>query len=224
MKLSDIANRLIRPLHAFSSNKYWESRYRSGGNSGAGSYRHLAEFKAEVLNNFVAQNEVSNIVEFGCGDGNQLSLANYPTYLGVDVSDTAVEMCRRTFSEDSTKHFIPLTEYHGAQADLALSLDVLFHLVEDDVFDAYMRRLFAAARRFVIVYSSNTDNPHTSVGASHVRHRHFTRWVERNEPEWRLVRTIPNRYPYNGNPEQTSFADFFFFAPRKNVRSQPPIA
>ena len=31
------------------SAKYWEQRYRTGGNSGAGSYCRLAEFKAEVV-------------------------------------------------------------------------------------------------------------------------------------------------------------------------------
>ena len=30
-------------------------RYKKGGNSGAGSYNHLAEFKAEVLNQFVKE-------------------------------------------------------------------------------------------------------------------------------------------------------------------------
>jgi hypothetical protein len=39
--------------------------------------------------------------------------------------------------------------------DLELSLDVIYHLVEDEVFDAYMRSLFAHAGRFVVIYSSN---------------------------------------------------------------------
>jgi hypothetical protein len=35
------------------------------------------------------------------------------------------------------------------RAELGLSLEVIFHLVEDDVFDVYMRHLFASATRFV---------------------------------------------------------------------------
>ena len=55
-----------------------EKRYSAGGNSGAGSYSQLAEFKAQVLNRFVATHDVKHIIEFGSGDGNQLALAEYP--------------------------------------------------------------------------------------------------------------------------------------------------
>jgi hypothetical protein len=95
-------------------------------------------------------------------------------------------------------------------ADLSLSLDVIYHLVEDSVFDAYMRRLFSFAWRFVIIYSSNMDRDWPS---KHVRHREFTRWVENNRPEWCLLSVIKNPYPFDpSNQEQTSFADFYLFA------------
>ena len=42
-----------RSLAFPGSASYWELRYRNGGTSGAGSYGRLAEFKAEVLNEFV---------------------------------------------------------------------------------------------------------------------------------------------------------------------------
>ncbi|GAJ08100.1 unnamed protein product, partial [marine sediment metagenome] len=54
------------------SREYWESRYAGGGTSGAGSYGKPAEFKAQVLNSFVKDNGISSVIEFGCGDGNQL--------------------------------------------------------------------------------------------------------------------------------------------------------
>jgi len=82
---------------------YWESRYKKGGTSGAGSYAQFAEFKAEVLNEFVQANAVRSVIEFGCGDGNQLTLAHYPRYVGVDVSPAAVEKCRALFQADATK-------------------------------------------------------------------------------------------------------------------------
>src|SRR5258708_24901292 len=65
------------------SSAYWEDRYRTGGNSGAGSYNSLALFKAEILNAFVRANGVQKVIEFGCGDGNQLSLFEYPCYIGL---------------------------------------------------------------------------------------------------------------------------------------------
>src|SRR5689334_14993422 len=82
------------------SASYWADRYQAGGNSGVGSYGVLADFKAATLNDFVAANNVGSVIEFGCGDGNQLSLANYPRYLGLDVAKGAIELCRTRFGGD----------------------------------------------------------------------------------------------------------------------------
>jgi hypothetical protein len=150
------------------------------------------------------------VVEYGCGDGAQLKLAKYPLYTGIDVSVTAVERCRRLFSGDPSKKFLNSdARTSKITADLALSLDVVYHLVEDPVFDTYMRRLFDSAASFVIIYSSNVEE---AWSGSHVRHRQFTRWIDQNKPDWRLVSILKNAYPYDDkNPAGTSFADFYIF-------------
>jgi protein O-GlcNAc transferase len=192
-----------------TSGDYWEARYAYDGNSGAGSYGRLAEYKAEVLNSFVVQHGMSSIIEFGSGDGNQLSLAKYPEYIGVDVSDTAVLTCRQKFAGDAGKVFVTLSEYGGQKADLALSLDVIYHLVEDETFTVYMTTLFDAADRFVIVYSSNKNE---QPEARHMRHRKFTDWVDENRGDFRLHTHIPNKFPFDVNdPNNTSRADFYIF-------------
>jgi SAM-dependent methyltransferase len=206
--LTPVAFARLRPFEG--SAKYWDDRYASGGASGVGSLGKFAEFKAEVLNDFVARNRVDSVMEFGCGDGSQLSLAAYPRYVGVDVSGTAIAMCRRRFASDPTKTFYQLDEHSDQRADLTLSLDVIYHLVEDEVFDRHMQTLFDASRRWVIVYASNRDDTERAE-AAHVKHRHFTKWVETHRPGWRLRQTIPNRYPYTGDYRLGSFADFFIF-------------
>src|SRR5690554_4632414 len=199
-----------RPLPFTHSQEYWEQRYASGGHSGAGSYRKFAQFKAQTLNRFVAEHAIESVIEFGCGDGNQLLLAQYPQYLGIDVSPTAIAVCRRLFAEDQAKTFRLLSDYADETAELALSLDVIYHLVEDDVFADYMHTLFGAAKRFVIIYASNFDDPERRAGP-HVRHRRFTDWVEDNCPGWVLSLHIPNKYPYRGNYRKGSFADFYVY-------------
>ncbi len=192
------------------SESYWDQRYLSGGDSGVGSYGKFAEFKAEILNDFVRENGVMSIIEYGCGDGNQLKGAAYPRYLGFDVSPAAISMCKRLFDGDSTKQFRAIGEYSGETAELTLSLDVIYHLVEDDVFESYMRRLFESATRFVIVFSSNTDKP-LDTEAAHVRHRRFTSWIETNSRGWTLAQHIPNKFPYEGDHRKGSFADFYIY-------------
>ena len=196
--------------HFDGSASYRERRYATGGNSGAGSYDALAVFKAEVLNAFVEEHGVTDVIEFGCGDGNQLELATYPAYVGYDVSSRAVGLCRERFAGDDTRRFALTSDYRGETAELTLSLDVIFHLVEDEVFDDYMARLFDASSRWVIVYSSDTDEQRDGV-APHVRHRAFSRWVAQHRPGFRLVQHIPNRHPWAGDPTTGSFADFYVF-------------
>lgn len=194
------------------SHAYWETRYNGGGNSGSGSYNRLAHYKAAILNSFVQQNQITSVIEHGCGDGNQLSLAQYPAYAGFDVSPTVVAKCKTRFKDDATKRFDIADAYAGETADLALSLDVIYHLVEDEIFDAYMARLFASAEKFVIIYSSDTVAYNTYPTAPHVKHRAFSEWVKVMCPNWALVGHIPNLYPYTeSDPHNTSLADFHFY-------------
>ena len=197
-----------RARKSFHSTAYWESRYREGGTSGDGSYDKLAAYKADLLNDFVRSNDVQTVIEWGAGDGAQAARFDFPAYLGVDVSATAVARCTEAFAGDPTRRFALPSDVSGETADLALSLDVIYHLVEDATFDAYMRDLFASAHRFVIVYSSNYDEQPSAV---HVRHRCFTDWVETHAPEWPLKDKHVNPYPYTGDTTAGSFADFYVF-------------
>jgi len=200
-----------RPKRPFSgSSSYWEERYSAGGHSGVGSRGKLAEFKAAVINEFVATHELRSVIEFGCGDGNQLTLAKYPTYCGFDVSETAVAKCQKLFAGDASKHFRLMAEYEGEKADVALSLDVIYHLVEDDVFKNYMRILFESSNQYVIIYSSDSDDNRGYEG-THIRHRKFTEWIQRNAPHWKLIEHIPNKYPSQSGYGRGSFADFFIY-------------
>ena len=165
---------------------YWgERRYDQGGNSGDGSYGESAAHKAAFLNAFVEEHGIQSVIEFGCGDGAQLSLATYPQYVGMDISPKAIEICRKKFAGDSTKRFLHPGEA-VEPADLALSLDVIFHLVENGTYRAYMKQLFAASKRFVLIYATNYDKR----SDVHVRHRHFTPDVARWFPEFELGQTL----------------------------------
>jgi cyclopropane fatty-acyl-phospholipid synthase-like methyltransferase len=192
------------------SETYWRERYVKGGNSGKGSYGRLAAFKAGVVNTLVALNGYESVIDFGSGDGAQLGLAAYPRYLGVDVSPEAVDLCRARFAKDSTKQFVLASEYDGTRADLALSMDVIYHLIEDEVFDAYMRRLFDAALDSVCIYASAFDRDQVS-RALHVKHRDFRPWIEQNQPDFKLTATVLNAFKRASDGGETSPADFFIY-------------
>jgi len=198
------------------SRQYWERRYDSGGDSGAGSYGRLAEFKADVLEDFIEEHDIEDVIEFGCGDGGQLSVTEYPSYIGLDVSPTAIQMCKDEFENDESKSFFlydskSFVDNHGLfSAELGISLDVIYHLTEDEIYQNYMEHLFSSSGEFVIIYAANTASECVTV--DHVRNRKFTDWVATHAPDWELTDVIENEYPYDpSDPEHTSWADFYIF-------------
>ncbi len=210
--IADIQTMLRRflALAAFrSSQDYWVARYKAGGNSGHGSYGALARYKAEVINQFVETHSIRTMIEYGCGDGHQLSLAKYPRYSGYDISPDAIARCKNTYRDDPSKNFYLIREYRDEKAELALSLDVVYHLVEDRVFEDHLRVLFNSSEKYVIVFSTNSD--HNILHGPHIKHRCFTAWVERNLPGWELIAHLPSQQASADRAGELSKADFFIY-------------
>lgn len=208
--------RFLRKSNRFNSADYWETRYKSGGNSGSGSYNDLAEFKAGVLNNAVIEYKLNSIIEFGCGDGNQLSLYKMPRYIGMDVSQSVLQRCIKIFEHDDFKSFFLysskcFSDKAGIfKSDAAISIDVLFHLVEQDVYEAYLAHLFGCAEKLVIIYAADMEFPPKN---SHELYRKFTSYIAGRFPEWKLDQHIKNKYPSKKyEDEEGSLADFYFYS------------
>lgn len=198
------------------SQDYWRQRYAVGGNSGRGSYGENAEFKAEVINKLVRENGVESVTEFGCGDGNQLTYADYPKYLGLDISEQAVKRSSTLFANDKSKRFSLYdpdkleTNQDDFKADLVLSLDVIYHLVEDDVYRKYLENVFNAARKYVVIYSSD-EEVDPLLHSRHVRHRKFTRDIVQWFPRWQLKDVVKNKLHQNKPGGKEPSVDFFIY-------------
>ena len=213
--LSKFIWKLRNTSKASVSRSFWERRYSDGGTSGPGSYGQCAEFKSATITKVLELHAVNSVIDFGCGDGNQIRELSGIQYSGIDVSADAVERCRSMYAQDPDKTFMVAEDYKGETAELAMSLDVIFHLVEDEIYESYMGRLFRASEKLVLIYSSNFEqlcfNPFRS--PTHVRHRKFTDWVNKKAPGWRLAERISNPYRLTARttPKTHSFADFYLF-------------
>lgn len=192
-----------------SSAIYWENRYANHGTSGNGSYGNIALYKAGIINRFITGHDVKDVLELGCGDGNQLQLLTLPKYIGVDVSGTAIRKCQEIFKDDLTKRFFnydPLdlnSNLRSLSAELVLSLDVIYHLLEDHIYENYMRDLFALSFRYVIIYAWDIE----AKQRFHVRHRKFSDWVQLHECNWELIERIQNK--------EAPTCDFFIYQKKK---------
>lgn len=174
--------------------EFWNLHYRAHGTSGPGSRGDAAQFKAAEINRLVAAHGVQSVVEFGCGDGYQLGLMSIPSYIGLDVSPRAVQLCMDQYGHDDSKTFLRYDPFAWQDslrlihADMSLSMDVILHLVEEEIFQKYMTDLFGAADRMVVIYSSNV----TASEARFTRHRRFTDWVSTHQSGWRLTEHVEN--------------------------------
>ena len=193
-----------------TSSDYWKKRYQFGGNSGFGSRNQFAEYKAKVVNHILEAHNIQDAIEFGCGDGHQLGMIRYQQYLGLDISPDAVKLCREAYGDDPGKRFQLLDDYDGAPAEITVSMDVIYHLVEDEIFESHMAALFNHATRFVLIYSSNCSSG-AAIQLPHVRHRIFSEWIDKHQPTWKRqaldVQQIASAPPYDSKTR----AEFFLF-------------
>lgn len=201
---------------------YWDRRYREGRTSGAGSEGDEGAYKAQYLTDFTHQHNITSVLDWGCGDGQVLGLVRFPegiNYVGVDVSPTIVQQMNEKFVSPYT--FLTATEFlknvarlrENLQSStphevskfplkftLALSMDVLFHLPNDEDYRDYLDCLFGSATDFVMIYSTNYAGGRT---ARHVYRREFTPDIAERFPEWKLT-TVES-------PLREGLASFFVY-------------
>lgn len=146
--------------------EYWQARYVEGKRqSGLGSRGEILQWKAERLSGLLAEHAVTSTLDIGSGDGHLAGLLQAPDYLGVDVSPEAVRIARL----QAPQHRFDILDGPDPR-DAHLSTDVIFHLVDDDGFDAHIRLLFSA-RTLAIAHSTDHDE---QPNVNHVRHRNWT--------------------------------------------------
>ncbi|MEK4513802.1 class I SAM-dependent methyltransferase [Paenibacillus sp. FSL H8-0122] len=182
---------------AFDYKRYWEQAYQSGETSGRGSYGVLAEFKAEVVNGLIQRENIARVIEFGCGDGNQLQYMNYNEYLGVDVSVTSVRLCTSRFADDSSKSFMLYTpglwiNRGFLQADLTVCLDVLYHITDETDFRNTLRDILYSSTEWVALYTRLEETENS--GVSTIQDRNLFHYLL-EYPDFNVHEIIPQRYP-----------------------------
>lgn len=191
----------------FDMAAYWDKRYREGRDSGEGSRGAVGKGKAEHVNQVIAEHDIASVIDWGCGDGQVLAhITDDVDYLGVDVSPTILAEVRaahphRRFSLAPSPGGAVPAEW---EADLGLSMDVLFHLVDDVDYREYLRRLFGTATRMVLIYA--TDHPEGRT-ARHVLRRRWTLDVITLHPGWTLV----------DSPARSDVAGFYRYERRERA-------
>jgi 2-polyprenyl-3-methyl-5-hydroxy-6-metoxy-1,4-benzoquinol methylase len=191
--------------HAFDYKKWWNDWYSHGGISGSGSRGVLAQFKADVINDYIKTHSIRSVVEFGCGDGYNLALMNYENYLGFDVAKPAINVCSTLFKDDSRKSFMLYDPKcfvnKNLRADLVVCLDVLYHITDEEEFLKVLDDIFSFSSAHVILYTTLYEAGN-SPASPEILHRNILPYLQKY-PQYEV--TIEKQKHQN-----LSLADFVF--------------
>jgi len=129
----------------YREEKYWEDRHKKfeGDFRAVASYSEEEQLRypqqKEQLLHILSEHDISiagrNVVEFGCGNGfwgGVMLEAGAESYTGIDISQTAVDFCKKQFSQGQfiRHHLGDSSVQLERQYNLVCSIDVTQHVVE----------------------------------------------------------------------------------------------
>jgi len=178
---------------SFDSAKYWNRRYGNGGNSGDGSRGEILNWKADQINSLISELGCRYVIDFGCGDGVLASLLKVERYLGLDVSENIILKNAATKQDNQTfevygNRAAGSKRYFGS--DLSLSVDVILHLIEEQIYNDYMLSLFFSTEKYVLIFNTNTKIQIQGMN-KHNMFRNHQEWVEQFATNFRLKKFTP---------------------------------
>lgn len=211
MTLIKGVKRALSHLTFKGSTQYWRERYARGGNSGAGSNGRLQDYKAKFVNEFIQYHGITSVLDMGVGDGSFAKRVRVNYYHGCDVSPNAIGRCRLL---KSNGEIFPTCTFGETPVvtQLGLSLDVIYHLTEDDVYWKYLEDLFGYSTKYVIIYGYEHSDGKTW---AHVKPRWFTLDIQRAFPEWELVGLHYPPYTWDESDKTNTTKSRFYIYKKK---------
>lgn len=151
---------------------YWEEHYRRGGDSGEGSSGAVRDYKWQVISKF---SKLQDVIDIGCGDLQLWEGRGCVNYLGLDISPTVIKKNQEKrpdwkFIVFDSSASLPL------KADTVLCLEMLFHVLDEQVFIKTIKNLCEYSSNWIFIYTWK-ENP-------------FADWHIRKQAVWNLCKRV----------------------------------
>ena len=137
----------------FENRTFWDERYtidpKKG--SGPGSRGQARLLKNRLIRMTLEQDQVTTVLDIGCGDIAILEEIEIERYVGIDISSVVIEKNKVVrpdwlfLCEDLTGAFVP------EPADLVLCLDVLIHQRRRSDYKSILSKTIGAAKRTALI-------------------------------------------------------------------------
>jgi SAM-dependent methyltransferase len=130
MNLDDELSQMESVFEICYDRKKWIKDYENAPSvSGPGSFPEHAEYWLSRLKNFLQENKIRSVVDYGCGDFAIYKNFDWQDidYLGIDISPTAIDLAKKNAPDKSNIKFILDKTIDLPKADLLIVKDVLGH-------------------------------------------------------------------------------------------------
>jgi len=199
-----------RPLSREEAIRYWDDRHRSLGELRSGGHRGLSEAANEIfyrvrlgrllelIGDLNAPNEPMFVLDAGCGKGRfsrELAACGFCVD-GIDASEAAIVASRAAgggrFEVSTLAAWRSPTLY-----DVVMSIDVLFHILDEDEWVSSVRNLASLIRLGgqLIVTDENRTDPRP-VG-DYIVHRPRAAYADLLDDRFRFVGFTPYKFREN---------------------------
>ena len=199
-----------RPLSRDEAIQYWDDRHRSLGELRSGGHLGLSEAANEIfyrvrlgkllelIGNLNAPDEPMFLLDAGCGKGRfsrELAACGFCVD-GIDASDAAIAASRAAggarFEVSTLAGWRSPTLY-----DVVMSIDVLFHILDEDEWASSVRNLASLTRLGgqLIVTDENRDDRRPA--GNYIVHRPRAAYADLLSDKFRFVAFTPYQFREN---------------------------
>ena len=199
---------------------YWDARHRhdnewqAGGDKGFSVHRNKAFYAhrlgllTSILDRYFVREKL-RLLDAGCGKGwltDQLHHQGH-TVVGVDFSAAAIKICKE--NRAGTFHLCALDLFTSRRPfDAVISVDVLFHVLDDQVWESIVRNLVSLTKvDGVFVFAENLTDQTYALG-NYILHRSLQTYQSKLH-EYGIEIIDRYDYQFGGNPNS------FYVAKRK---------
>lgn len=134
----------------------WDEHYKSGGKSGDPSdYAKSREWKHSIISKY-CDIKSNSIIDIGCGDLQFWQGRKPAKYTGIDISPTIIASHIEKYPD---RRFICASsdELLDISADMVMCFDMLWHIIDDEVYINTIRNMAVYSKRYIIIYTWNSN-------------------------------------------------------------------
>jgi len=152
---------------------YWEDRYSSGGNSGAGSAGANRKWKWGVINIYIER--IFDVIDVGCGDLTFWNGRTCEKYTGIDISKTIINKNKIARPDWNFIVSDADTDFR-LRANVVLCFDVLFHIMNERTYTKILENMCRYSTEWIFIFTWNRNPLADESDGTYQYYRDFTKY------------------------------------------------